>query len=66
MKKWKLIYKGRIEDFDNSSADYWVNKSATEKFEETSSLVKQAMKIKGIKYNNVSRLLRSTAVIKRQ
>ena len=64
--KWKLLFKGHIEDFDNSSQQYWKEKSATEKFRETRLLIDQAMKIKGIRYSDVSRLLRTTAVLKRQ
>lgn len=66
MKKLDLIYKGRIEDFDNSFSDYWADKTATEKFRETTTLIEQVMKLRGIKYEDVSRLLRSTAVLKRQ
>ena len=64
--KWKLIYKGDIESFDNSFHGYWKNKTTTKKFDEVRSLADQAMAIKGIDYLNVSRLLRTTAVLKRQ
>ena len=65
-KKWSLIFKGRIEDFDPSVLlDYWRDKSPTEKFRETSSLIENALKRKGKKYEDVSRLLRLTAVLKR-
>jgi hypothetical protein len=66
LNKWPLLYKGKIEDFDNSSFQYWEGRSATEKFRETRSLIDQAMKLKGINYSDVSRLLRTTAVLKRQ
>ena len=65
-KKWQLLFKGQIEDFDNSSKPYWRGKSSTEKFRETRSLIEQVMNLKGIKYSDVSRLLRTTAVLKRQ
>ncbi len=65
-KNWKLIFKGKIEDFDNSDSAYWSTKTTSDKFKEVKSLCDQYMKIKGIKYSDVSRLLRSTAVLKRQ
>ena len=61
-----MIYKGSIEEFDNSASAYWKNKSPSEKFKETKSLCEQYLKMKGIKYSDVSRLLRTTAVLKRQ
>jgi hypothetical protein len=64
--KWRLIFKGKIEDFDNTSHLYWKRRTATEKFAETKSLIDQAMKLKGINYLDASRLLRTTAVLKRQ
>ena len=65
-KNWKLIYKGKISEFDNSQADFWSNKSASEKFMETRNLINQAMSIKGRSLEDASRLLRTTAVLKRQ
>ncbi len=64
-KKWKLIYKGEIDNFDNSSIDYWKNKSADEKFAEVENLIDQAMQIKNKDRKNERELLRTTAVIKR-
>jgi hypothetical protein len=65
-KNWKLIYKGSIEEFDNSHSSYWEKQSATSKFREVRSLCDQYLIMKGLKYSDVSRLLRSTAVLKRQ
>ncbi len=65
-KNWKVIYKGPVEGFDNADVDYWKDRSSTEKFREVRSLCDQYLKMKGIKYSDVSRLLRTTAVLKRQ
>lgn len=65
-KKWRVQYKGDIENFDNRAREYWMSKSSSEKFRETRSLIDTAMKLKGISYKDVSRLLRSTAVLKRK
>lgn len=66
-KNWKQIYKGKLEGFDpNISLEYWENQSVSHKFEETLSLIEQALKIKGKTLSDVSRLLRTTAVLKRQ
>ena len=65
-KDWRAIYKGPIEDTDNSDHSYWKDKSATEKFREVTSLIEQAIKLKGKNYADLSKLLRSTAVLKRQ
>jgi len=65
--KWKVIFKGDLDEFDSlCSLKYWENKSSTEKFKETTSLINNALKIKGKSIKDVSRLLRTTAVLKRQ
>ena len=65
-KKWKLIFKGNADDFDPSvSLEYWKDRPAKEKFKEVKSLINQALAIKGKKYADASRLLRTTAVLKR-
>jgi hypothetical protein len=64
-RKWKMIFKGKIEDFDPSiSLDYWKNRSTEEKFIEVDKLIKQALEIKG-KTSNGQKFLRTTAIIKR-
>lgn len=66
-KDWKIIFKGKIDDFDPStSIDYWQSKSTAEKFKETCSLIDQALRLKGKSISDVSGLLRTTAVLKRQ
>ena len=66
-RQWQMLFKGDIQDFDPAiSMKYWSNRSSTEKFRETKNLINQAMKIKGKSLKNASRLLRSTAVLKRQ
>ena len=65
-RNWKLIYKGSIEEFDNSDSSYWEKRTPSEKFREVRSLCDQYLKMKGMKYSDVSRLLRTTAVLKRQ
>ncbi|RMD86429.1 MAG: hypothetical protein D6808_03305 [Candidatus Dadabacteria bacterium] len=66
-KAWSLLFKGKIEDFDPLQAlNYWKDKTTEEKFKETRSLIDQALKMQGRSYEDVSRLLRSTAVLKRQ
>lgn len=66
--KYQLIFKGKLEDFDQRELDreYWKDKSTTEKFEEVRRLADIVMQIKGKDYQSVSRLLRTTAVLKRQ
>lgn len=65
--KYQLIFKGKIEDFDQKKLDreYWKDKSTTEKFEEARRLADQLLIIQGRSYKDVSRLLRTTAVLKR-
>lgn len=66
-KNWTLQFKGKIEDFDSlSSLDYWLKRSPREKFLEVENLISQAQKIRGKSRSDESRLLRSTAVLKRQ
>ncbi len=65
--KWKLAYKGSLENFDpKTSLHYWLDRSPEEKFHEVVQLIEQAMKLKGKSLEDASRLLRTTAVIKRQ
>lgn len=65
-KKWDLIFKGKIEDFDNScSLDYWKDKSTDEKFAEVTNLIKQAQIIKNNTDFDGSKFLRLTAVIRK-
>ena len=65
-KNWKVIFKGDIEEFDALySLNYWRDRLPQEKFKEVSSLIEQAISIKGRSYGDASRLLRSTAVLKR-
>jgi hypothetical protein len=61
-----LIFKGSIEEFDNSESLYWAKQTPAEKFKEVRSLCDQYLRMKGMKYSDVSRLLRTTAVLKRQ
>lgn len=63
---WQILYKGSLENFDNSDQDFWKDKSTLQKFDEVKSLCQQYMNIKGINHRDVSRLLRTTAVLKRQ
>jgi hypothetical protein len=66
--KYTLIFKGKLEDFDQKALDfeYWKDKSTTEKFEEARKLADHVMLMQGKNYKDVSRLLRTTAVLKRQ
>lgn len=64
-KNWQVLYKGPLSGFDHEF-DFWRNKTTTEKFAEVLSLTEQYMKIKGINPKDASRLLRSTAVLKRE
>ena len=64
---WKLEFKGKLENFNPcTSLDYWLKKSPAEKFREVTDLILQAQLIKGLEDKNVSGLLRTTAVLKRQ
>ena len=65
-RKWKLEFKGQIEDFDpRSSLAYWKGKSADEKFAEVDTLIRQALLMKGQTDFDGHKLLRFTAVLKR-
>lgn len=65
-KEWTLVYKGPLDNFDNASfLSFWRSQSTAAKFAETKALIEQAMTIQGKSYENVSRFLRTTAVLKR-
>lgn len=65
-RKLRVVYSGKIEDFDDAiSLAFWNELTTEEKFKETTGMIKNAMKIKGWDIEHVSGLLRTTAVIKR-
>lgn len=65
-KNWKVIFKGKIEDFNpTESLEYWRKRTAIEKCMEVKRLADHVMKMKGQNIEYVSGLLRATAVLKR-
>jgi hypothetical protein len=65
--RWKMLFKGALKDFDpNCSMEYWRDKTADQKFKEVYELIVQACLIKGKSLTDASRLLRTTALIRKK
>ncbi|MCI5064708.1 hypothetical protein MRY87_03170 [bacterium] len=65
-RNWKPLYRGQIDDFRPSEhANDWKDLSTEEKFRQVTALAMQVIEMKGKSYEDVSGLLRTTAVIKR-
>lgn len=67
VKKFSLYFKGSVSDFNQKQLDrdYWKNRSTTEKFQEAQQLADFVIEKQGKTYQDVSGLLRTTAIIKR-
>lgn len=66
-RNWQLIFKGSIENFTgDDSLIFWQSQPSDEKFKEVGRLIDQALRMQGKGSFYELRLLRSTAVIKRQ